>query len=101
MLSLNRHHAEAYRLISRYDFRLEGLTGFDMRVRTIGIVGLGHIGSAAASILHGFGCKLLGYDIQPSTQLSNAYNLKYLSLEELCKEADIITLHVPLTDNTR
>lgn len=101
MLALNRHLIESNKRVSHYDFHIEGLTGFDMRGRTVGIIGTGNIGTTVAGILHGFGCKLLGHDVQQFGSLTAKYGLHYVSLEELCKESDIITLHVPLNKNTQ
>lgn len=97
MLALNRRLHQASRQLRAHDFRLDELIGFDMHGKTVGIVGLGHIGGVAAGILHGFGCRLLGYDPLPNPALASQYGLLYTSLDELCAQADIITLHAPMT----
>jgi len=97
MLALNRRIRQADQQLRAYDFRLDGLIGFDMHGKTVGIVGLGHIGGIVAGILHGFGCRLLGYDPLPNPALTERYGLSYTTLEDLCAQADIITLHAPMT----
>jgi D-lactate dehydrogenase len=100
MLALNRKLVRAHNRVMELNFSLDGLVGFDMNQRTIGIVGLGRIGTVVAKILNGFGCKLLGYDLNPDKDLTNKYDLTFVSLEELCAQADIVTLHVPLNKHT-
>lgn len=100
ILALNRKLIKASRQAKAYNFLLDELIGFDLYGKTVGIVGLGKIGSIVAKILHGFGCKLLGYDVKHNNELASAYGLQYVSLEELCKNADIITLHAPMTEST-
>lgn len=100
MLALNRKLYKAYNRVRELNFSLEGLVGFDMHDKTVGIIGTGKIGHKVVKILHGFGCKLLAYDIQKDESLCKNYNLKYTSLDELFKNADIITLHAPLTPHT-
>lgn len=95
MLALNRQLRRADRQLRAYDFRLDELMGFDMFEKTVGIVGLGHIGGVVAGILHGFGCRLLGYDPVPNPELAARLGLTYVPLEELCAQADILTLHAP------
>ncbi|MDJ0645832.1 MAG: 2-hydroxyacid dehydrogenase [Flavobacteriaceae bacterium] len=100
LLALNRKLLKAQARIKRYNFKLDSLTGFDLNKKTVGIIGTGAIGSVMVKIMHGFGCNLLGYDIVEDQTLCDTYNLKYLSLSELCEQSDIITLHVPLTAET-
>ena len=101
MLTLNRKIIRANSRIKELNFSLNGLTGFDMNGKTVGIVGTGKIGQVVAKILHGFGCKLLAYDILPNQQLIDQYQVHYTNIDELCQQADIITLHVPLNDHTK
>ncbi|MFC6224984.1 2-hydroxyacid dehydrogenase [Hymenobacter artigasi] len=101
MLALNRHLRQADAQVRRADFRLDNLVGFDLHGKTVGIIGCGTIGGTLAGLLHGFGCRLLGYDIQPDAELTRRYGLEYVSLDELCTQADVITLHAPLTPATR
>lgn len=68
-----------------------------MHRRTIGFVGTGRIDGVTAGILHGFGCRLLGYDSTENKEFSEKYNLRYVDIKELYRESDIISLHIPLT----
>jgi D-lactate dehydrogenase len=101
MLALNRKYMEAVQKIQQHDFRLDGLIGFDMHGKTVGIIGAGSIGAVVARILHGFGCRLLIWDKVENNDLVEKYGARYVALDELCKESHIITIHAPLTDETR
>jgi len=101
MLALNRNITRAHTRIMDLNFSLDGLTGFDMRGKTVGIVGTGKIGSVTAEILHGFGCMLLAYDVYENEALKKKLPLAYVPMETLCRQSDIITLHCPLTEETR
>ncbi len=101
MLCLNRRLLLAHDRICHNDFHLSGLMGFDMHGKTVGIIGTGKIGTAVAHILHGFGCRLLGYDIAPDQGLEKQLQLMYTTLDTLLASADIITLHCPLNEQTR
>jgi D-lactate dehydrogenase len=79
---------------------LDGLVGFDLHGKTIGIIGLGKIGSVFARIAHGFGCRLLGYDVRHNDRLTDELGLAYVSLEEIYVKSDVISLHVPLLPET-
>ncbi len=100
MLAINRRLIEADRQVHRHDFRINNLLGFDLHGKKVGIVGTGLIGSAMARILHGFGCRLLASDTVVNEALIAAYGVSYVSLETLCSQADIITLHLPLNEKT-
>ena len=80
------------------NFSLEGLLGFDLHGKTVGIVGTGRIGAVVARILHGFGCRLLAYDPFPSPQCGTL--VRYTELSELVEESDVVTLHCPLSPDT-
>ena len=99
MLALNRRIHRAYARVRESNLALEGLLGFDMHGRTVGIIGTGKIGQVVARIMAGFGCALLGYDTYPS-EACRELGLQYVSLEELARRSDIITLHCPLTPET-
>jgi D-lactate dehydrogenase len=101
MLALNRKVVTANEQVHQHNFKLDNLVGFDLYGKTAGIIGTGRIGKIASKILHGFGCKLLGYDIDPDRKLKEEYNLRYCSLHELCVYSDIITIHTPLNHNTK
>lgn len=99
MLTLNRRLHRAYNRVREGNFSLAGLMGFDMYGKTVGVVGTGRIGAAAARILSGFGCRLLGYDVQPNERCVEL-GMEYVSVDELLPQCDIITLHCPLTPDT-
>lgn len=101
MLAMNRKLIRAHQHIMDNNFTLDGLVGFDMHGKTVGIIGTGNIGHIVARILHGFGCKLLAFDSFLNDDLVKELGTKYVSIETLCRESDIITLHVPLTDDTK
>jgi D-lactate dehydrogenase len=101
ILCLNRKIKLSQELIKKQDFRLDRLIGFDMKDKTIGIIGVGKIGATFAKIANGFGCKLLAFDIIENEDLKKDLGIKYVSLEELCTKSDIISLHCPLNDSTR
>lgn len=100
LLSLNRKVHRAYARVREMNFSLEGLVGFDLFGKTVGIVGTGKIGTVFAEIMLGFGCKVLAYDLQKNSELEKA-GVRYTELTELYKSSDIVSLHVPLTPKTR
>jgi len=100
MLSLNRKLTRTHYRIMEMNYSLDGLVGFDMHGKTVGIVGTGKIGRVIAKILHGFGCRLLAYDLMENPELTEQYGVVYTDLDTLCHQSDIITLHAPLTDKT-
>lgn len=99
MLALNRKLHRAYNRVREGNFALDGLLGFDLRGRTVGIVGTGKIGQGVAEILAGFGCTLLAYDLYPNPTCESL-GVTYSTLDHLLTESDIITLHCPLTPDT-
>jgi D-lactate dehydrogenase len=101
ILALNRQLIRADEQLRRYNFQLDNLIGFDLHGKTVGIIGCGRIGGVLAGILHGFGCRLLGADVEPNDELCQRYDLTYMPLAELCAQADIISVHAPLTHHTR
>ena len=96
LTSIRRIH-KAYIRTRDFNFSLSGLTGFDLHGKTVGVVGTGRIGRAFADICRGFGMNVLAYDLYP---LQDA-GLKYGTLDELFSQSDIISLHCPLTPETR
>lgn len=100
MLTLNRHTHRAYNRVREGNFALNGLLGFDMHGKTVGIIGTGRIGSVLARILHGFGCVLLGHDQRENPDCL-ALGMRYVDRDTLLAESDIISLHCPLTPQTR
>ena len=99
ILTLNRKIHRAYNRVREGNFALNGLLGFDLHNRTVGIIGTGKIGRIAGQILHGFGCRVLAYDLDPNEEFAREYG-EYVSLEELLSRSDIISLHCPLTPQT-
>jgi D-lactate dehydrogenase len=99
ILSLNRRIHRAYNRVREGNFALDGLLGFDLHGKTVGIVGTGKIGAITAKILQGFGCRLLGYDVFPNPDCK-AMGMKYVSLPELFGTSDIVSLHCPMTAET-
>ncbi|RVU02851.1 2-hydroxyacid dehydrogenase [Mucilaginibacter limnophilus] len=95
--ALNRHVVQANEHSHHFDFKLENLMGFNFHGKTVGIIGLGHIGLATAAIFKGMGCKVLGYDLAPPDDVKN---IQIESLSTLLQQSDIISLHVPLTPQT-
>jgi len=100
ILALNRRLHRAYNRTREGDFSLHGLTGFDLVGKTVGIVGTGQIGATFARIMAGFGCQLLAHDPYPNPAMQ-ALGARYLSLAELLEQSQIISLHCPLTDDSR
>ncbi len=101
MLALNRKIIRAHNRVRELNFSLDGLTGFDMHGKTAGVIGTGKIGSGVVRILRGFGCRILVNDRQENETLIKEGGVTYTDCATLCRESDIITLHVPLTSETR
>lgn len=100
LMALNRKIILGQQRMNENNFCLDGLVGFDLFGKTIGIVGTGKIGAAFATIMKGFGCNLLGYDIIQNAELIRQTGITYTSLNELCKKSDVISVHCPLTNMT-
>ena len=101
MLSLDRHIHRAFARVRENNFALDGLIGRNLYGRTIGVVGTGRIGALVARTLRlGFGCDVLASDLRPDAELAAA-GVRYVYTPELLGQADIITLHCPLTPDTR
>ena len=98
ILSLNRMTFRAYNRVREGNFSLDGLLGFDLYGKTVGVIGTGKIGLIFAGIMRGFGCRVLAHDPFPSVD-AKAF-VTYVPLEQLFEEADIISLHCPLTPET-
>lgn len=97
LLTVNRHTHKAHNRTREFNFSLQGLTGFDLYGKTVGIIGTGKIGKIFANICRGFGMDILAYDPFPD---ENA-GYHYVELPELFQKSDIISLHCPLTEDTR
>ncbi len=101
MLALNRKLIRAHNRIREMNFSLDGLTGFDMNGKTVGIIGTGKIGVIVARIMHGFGCRILAFDVNENLEIKEKYKVEYTNLESLFRQSDIITLHVPMSEKTK
>jgi D-lactate dehydrogenase len=101
MMALNRKLIRANSRTRELNFSLNGLVGFDMHGKTVGVIGTGQIGAVLCRILHGLGCHILASDPCPDASLSERYAVAYTDLDALCARADIISLHAPLTAQTK
>lgn len=100
MLALNRKLHRAYNRVREGNFALDGLLGFDVHGKTVGVIGTGKIGSVAAHIFIGFGCRVRAFDPVPNERCRSS-GVDYVKLDELLAQSDIITLHCPLTPDNR
>ena len=99
ILTMNRQIHRAYNRVREGNFSLNGLLGFDLHGRTVGIFGTGQIGRIVGKILQGFGCRILAYDLYPNSEFA-ASGVEYVEPLALAAQSDIITLHCPLTPET-
>ena len=101
MLTLNR---KVYRSVYRTregNFKLNGLLGFDMYGKTVGLIGMGRIAKELIKICRGFGMNVVAYDLYPDHAFAEEHQVKIVTLDELYEESDIISLHCPLTEETK
>lgn len=102
ILSLSRKIPQAIAKVkSEVEFNHEGLKGFELYGKTLGVIGTGKIGANVVKIAKGFGMIILAYDAYPNEQLAKTFEFSYIPLEELLKDADIVTIHVPANPQTR
>lgn len=99
MLDVMRKVTRSYENLKEEHPYADNYMGFELKNRTLGIIGTGAIGAEAVRIAHGFGMKILAYDLFPKQELVEKYNVVYLPLDELLKSADVISLHAPLTND--
>ena len=99
LTSVRRIH-KAYIRTRDFNFSLSGMTGFDLHGKTVGVIGTGRIGRVFIDICRGFGMRVLAYDKYPAAGLDNGDTVRYVSLEHLLCQSDIISLHCPLTEET-
>ncbi|MBE6577561.1 MAG: 2-hydroxyacid dehydrogenase [Ruminococcaceae bacterium] len=99
LTSIRRIH-KAYIRTRDFNFSLAGMTGFDLYGKTVGVIGTGRIGRVFIDICRGFGMKVLAYDKYPAEGLDNGDTVRYVTLDELFENSDIISLHCPLTEDT-
>jgi D-lactate dehydrogenase len=100
LLTLNRKTHKAYNRVREQNFSLQGLLGFDVHNKTVGVIGTGNIGKAFCKIMLGFGCKVVAFDVYPNDELKNL-GVTFLPLKDVFSQADIISLHCPLNDQTK
>lgn len=96
LLTLNRKIHRSYNRTREFNFSLNGLTGFDLHGKTVGVVGTGKIGRIFIDICKGFGMNVIAYDLFPAKDT----DINYVGLDEICEKSDIISLHCPLTKET-
>ncbi|HMV07580.1 MAG TPA: 2-hydroxyacid dehydrogenase [Cyclobacteriaceae bacterium] len=96
LMTLNRKTHKAYNRVREQNFSLDGLLGFNLYGKTIGVIGTGKIGKAFIKIMLGFGCRVVAYDKFPDSNLK-ATGFPYVDFDELLRESDVISLHCPLT----
>ena len=99
LLCLNRKIHRAYARVRDGNFTLDGLLGYDLYGRTVGVVGTGKIGAEVTKIMSGFGCRVWAHDRAPNPECE-AIGVRYTSIEQLLTGSDIVTLHCPLTPET-
>jgi len=100
ILTLSRNIHQSYLRTIKNNFSIDGLKGFDLCQKTIGVIGTGRIGSHVIRIAKGFEMNVLGYDGYPNKDLEKKLGFKYVSLKELLQRSDIITLHLPFSKET-
>src|SRR6187431_2367020 len=100
ILTLNRKTHKAYNRIREQNFSLQGLLGFDLHGKTVGVVGTGNIGKAFCKIMLGFGCTVIAYDIKTDHELIRS-GVTYAALNDLLTKSDVLSLHCPLNANTK
>ncbi|MBM4089886.1 MAG: 2-hydroxyacid dehydrogenase [Planctomycetes bacterium] len=101
ILALNRKLHRAFNRIRELNFSLTGLEGFDLHGKTAGVFGTGRIGRIVAELLKGFGMRVLAYDPYPATDWAAQYGIVFTEPQTLARESDIVSLHVPLTPETK
>jgi D-lactate dehydrogenase len=100
LMAFNRKIVQGQQLMSLQDFRIDSLKGFDIHGKVAGVIGTGKIGLAFSRIMIGFGARVLAHDPQVNQEAINM-GIKYVSLETLLGESDIVSLHCPLTSDTK
>ena len=100
LLNINRKIYKSYQRVKKYNFSLDGLLGFDLHEKTVGVVGTGKIGKVFIQIMKGFGTNIIAYDLYKDEQAAKHLGFEYVTFDELCKKSDIISLHCPLTSET-
>jgi D-lactate dehydrogenase len=101
ILALNRKVHRSFNRVREFNFSLDGLVGFDLHQKTVGVVGTGRIGAVFARIMRGFGCRVLAFDQRPDPALAKEAGVEYVPMQRLLAESDVISLHVPLSAATK
>jgi len=101
ILAISHNIVEAVERTRRGDFSIQGLRGFDLKGKTIGVIGTGSIGRHVIEMAKGFHMVTLAFDLYPKEELARSMGFRYCALEELMRKSDIITLHIPSTPDTR
>lgn len=101
MLGLSRNLFPSVKRVKEGLYDYHGLRGFDIKGKTIGVIGTGHIGMHLVRMLNGFDAEILAYDLFPKKELEAQYHFTYATFDRLIKRSDIISLHAPLTDKTK
>ena len=99
LLEIDRKIHKSYARAKKYNFTLNGLVGFDIHGKTVGVIGTGKIGKVFCKIMKGFGAEVLAYDVYHDDAASREIGFQYVELDELLAKSDIISLHCPLTDD--
>ncbi len=100
LLALNRKIHRAYQRVREQNFSLNGLVGFDLHGKTAGVIGTGKIGRIMVEILHGFGMRVLAFDPRPNREWAGKMGVEYVDALQLARESDVVSLHIPLTEET-
>lgn len=100
LLTISHRLEEAIDRTRKGDFSLRGLQGFDLRGKTVGVIGTGDIGKEVIRIANGFGMHVLAFDVKPDDDAARALSIRYVDFPSLLRDSDVITLHVPLTPQT-
>ncbi|RAJ75214.1 D-lactate dehydrogenase [Chitinophaga dinghuensis] len=100
LMAVNRKICKAYNRVRESNFTLNGLEGFDIFGKTVGVIGTGNIGAVFCKIMLGFGCRVLAHDLYPNESLQQA-GVQYVDVDTILKTSDIISLHCPLTPETK
>lgn len=100
LLNINRKIYKSYQRTKKYNFSIDGLLGFDIHGKTVGVIGIGKIGKVFIEIMNGFGANVIAYDLFKDENAEKELGFKYVELDELYEKSDIISLHCPLTKET-
>lgn len=101
ILALSRKLREAIEAVDNVDTELSEITGFDLRDKTIGFIGMGRIGARAAEIARGFGMRMIAYDPYPNEKRATDLGFEYVPIEEIAKQSDVVSIHAPYTKENR